>query len=417
MRTGSGRGRRVVYLTSRWATDTLTLPRSSALGRAAAGIADRIIMRKEAALRSPSKLWNVWLLTCASLMATSGLAWGQCIPAEVVQRISVTADDEKTIADCVAAHSANLASTKPEQVRADRVALQEPLANKDASASFRVKYAKALLPVIAPLAGNSNDIVACNALILAGDLATDGAADLVKQHAGATASAVRYQAAYAARRSFETVVNGNPALTSAKAAELLTVIETRLSSETDPLVIDALLRAGLEAAKVNDLRNQAITTVSRGVQKLVAGGAGKDGLSQPVMESCLAACTGVRTIIALPNVIVAREAAMAAAGLGGDLVSAAVVQVTRKKIALDKGDSTREVYAQAALAGETLVLLVGKKLDPAFQATAKEAGKSLREGTVDGDAKFLLGSQDIVGPKGVLLQKPFEFSATRFVTK
>ncbi|MFZ4573440.1 MAG: hypothetical protein ACOYN0_03520 [Phycisphaerales bacterium] len=378
-------------------------------------------MRKEAALRSPSKLWNVWLLACAAALAAAsavgGPAFAQCIPAEVVERISLTAEDEQKLAECVAANSAHLGDSKPELVRADRTALLQPLENKKASASFRVKYAKALLPVITPLAGNSNDIVACNALIIAGDLATDSAADLVKRHTDGPVSSVRYQAAYAARRTFETMTVGSPAITPTKGSELLTVIEGRLGSETDALVVDALIRAALEAAKVDELRNQAISTVSKGVQRLVAAGVGGEGIPQAMLESCVVACTGVRAIIALPNVSVSREATLAAGGLGGDLLSGVSVAVSRQRLTLTGNDPAREVHAQAALAGETLVLLVAKKLDASFAAGPKEAGKSLREGTTEGDAKFLVGAADIIGPRGILLQKPFDFAANRFPTK
>jgi hypothetical protein len=108
---------------------------------------------------------------------------------------------------------------------------------------------------------------------------------------------------------------------------------------------------------------------------------------------------------------------VALGALSGDILTAIESAVKSKKLVLKAGTNSREHHAQAALAAETLLFLAGRKLDGGFSGSPREAGRSLRDATVEGDVKFLLDINSYVGPDGLLGQKPFEFPKGRFGAK
>lgn len=354
----------------------------------------------------------------AALFAGSLTAHAQCIPSDVVQRISVTTEDEKAIADCVEQHTRNLGSDKPELIRADRSELLLPLADRQISASFRLRYSRALVPVLTPLVSNKNEIIAINALVIAGDLGTDAAVDVVKSQLDREQASVRYQASYAAGRSFDTLNGNGAALGGEKASELLKAIEDRFAVETDDLVLDGLVRSTLRAASVDRLRPRALQVLAAGVGQITSRSVkANTPLSEVLLETCVRAAVGARDVLSQPNLSVPRESIVALGALSGDILTAVETAVKSKKVALEAGTPARERHAQAALAAETLLLLAGRKLDGAFSGAPREAGKSLRDATVEGDVKFLLDIATYIGPSGVLGQKPFDFPKGRFGAK
>jgi hypothetical protein len=375
-------------------------------------------MIKDASLRISTL---VTFGAAATLTLLTSVAQAQCIPTAIVEKISLSSDDEQMINACVASHTTNLGGSDAGLIKADRAKILEPFSSKQVSASFRVRYAKALLPVITPLAEKSDEIVAVNALVIAGELATDSSLDLITRQLSRSESAIRYQATYAATRAIETMNGAQPAVTAPKASELLRAIEKRIAEENDSLILDGLIRTALASLNVADLRNQAVEVISRGVQKVIVAAAGNPNfLSNSTMECCLRAVTGVRTVMALPGVTMSRDASLAAGALAGDVMNAVTLAVSRKKLPLGKDGAAaaREIYAQSAIAAETLAILAGRKLEPStFNAAAKEAGKLIREGTNEGDAKFIVDASDLIGEKGILCTKPFEFDKNRFGLK
>jgi hypothetical protein len=320
------------------------------------------------------------------LFAFSLTASGQCIPTEVVQRISLTAEDEKAIADCVQQHTRNLGSDKPELIRADRSELLQPLADRQISASFRLRYSRALVPILTPLASDKNEIVAINALVIAGDLGTDAAVDVVRSQMDRAQVSVRYQAAYAAGRSFETLTGNGAAIGNEKANDLLKAIEDRFAAEADDLVLDGLVRSALRAASVDRLRPRALQVLAAGIGQIASRSVKSNTpLSESLLETCVRAAVGARDVLSQPNVSLPRETVVALGALSGDILTAIESAVKSKKLVLKAGTNSREHHAQAALAAETLLFLAGRKLDGGFSGSPREAGRSLRDSTVEGD--------------------------------
>ena len=92
--------------------------------------------------------------------------------------------------------------------------LIEPLMNPRVTVDFRIRYTAALVPVLEPLLSDKSDLVASNAVLIAGELATPGGVEKVVQVFADSRPTVRFSAAYAAQRTFENLMppRGQPVL-------------------------------------------------------------------------------------------------------------------------------------------------------------------------------------------------------------
>jgi len=351
------------------------------------------------------------------------VAHAQSLPDSVVQSLVLSDADAAQVTRFVDQNSTKLGSKDPEAIRKDRSALLAPLSDSQVSTSFRQQYSRVLLPKLEPLAADADEITVINALVIAGDLGTDAAADLVLTKIGAPSAAIRYQASYAIHRLFGTLTGTGRALKPAKAQALVAAIEPALSKEADPLVVGGLVRAGLAAALVEELRSDAVSAVANGTSKVLQ--AQRTAAPDQLATAFLHAGSGMTEVLANPAAPIKADATRAAAGLGGDMIAYVSRAVTGKALPLKAanakpraGDVTpRELHAQVALSGETLVLLSGKTLNAGFDAPNRKSGEKLRGGTTSGDAEFLVEVGTVIGSSGILVGEPFSLPAARFVVK
>ncbi len=351
-------------------------------------------------------------------------ASAQSLPDSIVRSLQLSDADGSQITAFVEQNSTKLGSKDPEAIRKDRSALLQPLADDQISTAFRQQYGRALISKLEPLAADADELTAINALVIAGDLGTDGAADLVLSKVGSSNASIRYQSAYAIQRLFGTLGNAGRTMKSNKSQALIAAVEAALQKETDSLVVDGLVRAGLAGARVEEIRSNAVLAVANGVSRVLVGQ--KQGaVADQLAASVLRAGSGLTEVLANPASSVRADATKAAAGLGGDMIAYVSRTVAGKSLPLKVADATtrpgvlttRELHAQVALSGETLVLLSGKTLNAGFDAPNRKSGERLRAGTNSGDAEFLVEVVTVIGNSGILVNDPFDLPAARFVVK
>jgi hypothetical protein len=366
----------------------------------------------------------LWVFLAGMLaLFVGGQALAQDIPDAI--RTKVTPLDEaetKVVQDYVEAHSKNLQSTDPQLVKKDRDALLQPLEKADTSVPFRITYDKFLIPKITPMMTSSTEMIVINGLILAGDLATDKAVDLVMSKAGDKAPAVRYQVGYAIVRVCRAVHDSQPAVNPNKLPDVLTDLEGRIAQEKDPQVLDAFIRAGLAAAKIDNVQNQAISAVAKGVAKAAKNLNNPAG--QKEAEALLRAADQLQLILAQAagrGVPVNATTAKEAAEMGGVLIARVVRMVEKKQLPQQAGDPLRDACAQLVSAAQKLIQFSGQALQPGgdFQIKDKDGkaiylNESLKLGTVKGDATFVQDAQLLIGPGGMLSKPPFELPPEEF---
>jgi hypothetical protein len=381
-------------------------------------------------------LWAFALVAPLGVVGLHGFgpahAAAQGLPAEVVSALSLSAEQRAQVEAFAAPLRDALSSGEARRVVDARAAALETLASPSVSVAYRLELSRVLMPALTSLmqtpgAQGADALGSINAVILAGELATEQSTSLVTQALALNDRAdMRYQAAMALRRTFEAAQRSAPALQPQRAADLVRAIDDRMKVERDPLVKDALIRAGLAAGELRvegfrDASFRAIEVVARG-----ASGAlrerGATPLDDATGDAMIRAAGGVRDALtaAGQGVRIPESVGRAAAELGGDLIAHSVRAVEAQHLApqaVESDPARRERYAQAAQLGETLVLLSGSALSPGSQVAAKNLGQSLRTATVASDATFALDARAMVGPDGALSKPPFGFERARFLPR
>ncbi len=328
----------------------------------------------------------------------------------VVQAISLNAEQKDQLQKFLLTQGDKLKDKDPSLVRAGRTAIIETLARPNVSADFRLQSTKLLQATLADLIKDSRETNAINALVVAGDLATEESARLAEEGFKAKGPAVRYQAAFAITRSFEALqVSAAQPMLAGTAAELARRLEARLAKEPDAMVTSALIHAALTAASTTrqdyaSVRQPAVDALCKGLAAR-ADFAGKEPIDPAILDATLAALTSLRDVLGSANF--ENDTLRQVALLAGTTLANAAKLAANKKI--DEDPSRRERYAQIAAAGETLLGLVGQKLGKSVALPGLAA--TLRQAKAPGDAKFV---EDVGAALATLRQAPFSLQSPAF---
>ncbi len=328
----------------------------------------------------------------------------------VVQAISLSAEQKGQLDTFLKTHADKLKDKDPSVVRAGRAAIIETLARPNVSADFRLQSTKILQATLADLIKDTRETNAINALVVAGDLATEESVRLAEEGFKAKGPAVRYQAAFAVTRSFEALqVSAAQPMLAGTAADLARRLEARLAKEPDAMVTSALIHAALTAASTSrpdytSIRQPAVDALCKGLSSR-ADFSGKEPIDPAILDATLAALTRLRDVLGGANFEsdTLRQVALLA---GTSLANAAKLAAGKK---IDEDPSRRERYAQIAASGETLLGLVGQKMGKTVSLPGLAA--TLRQAKAPGDAKFV---EDVGATLGTLKQPPFSLQSPAF---
>ncbi|MBS0197149.1 MAG: HEAT repeat domain-containing protein [Planctomycetes bacterium] len=349
-------------------------------------------------------------------LAFSGTAMGQLNQLDATLRHAQQLGDgeKESVRAFVAANSTNLSNADPMLIKKDRGVLLTQLADSKNSAAFRIEYSRQLEPLLSPLVTNANEIVAVNALTIAGDLATAPAANMLLQACGSEKPAVRYQAAYGLRRTFEALGKmPTPTMREDQAADTIKAMGAKLVAESDALVTDGLVLAMIEAAGIGQYRPQALpllytsmTTKVKGIRNAAA--------PEAMLRAVLRTNTGLRDVLtAATSGQVGSETLKGCAEFAAESIAYCVRTVEAKAMPADK--ASREAHAQLASAAETVILL-SLEQQGGKPPAAKKIGDNLKAATTAGDAQFSVDARSLIGPGGLLSKDPYKFPDSQFLS-
>jgi hypothetical protein len=366
---------------------------------------------------------RIWLrvigVAAACLCAGRAPAQGIQISPETVASPSLSSGDQAQVSRYAAEHGANLGSDDPEKRRAGRRALLAPLGNAQVSAAFRLHYARELEGVLRAVAGNPDDRVAVNALIVAGDLATETSTGLLVEHLRSERPALRFQAGDGLRRTFEALQSSPPAVQGATLARAVAALRDATGTERDAQVLKSLVGALLEAARVPpgvlpDAQSEAVAALSAGLGQAMR----TQGHRVPEVGLCEAyhkGVRGVRDLLAQPGARPGEAAARHAGEMAGRLV-ALVVRCVRAGVWGGASEAARAELILGVASGETLVQLCATALGSQSSGAAPGLANLLRAmHDKPAEARFVLESERIVGDQGVLVRPPFSFPRGHFL--
>ena len=181
------------------------------------------------------------------------------LPDEMIRKNEISPSDRQQMKALIDANKAGLSGT-PSEIKKSREVLVAPLEKDGVSVQFRVACASALLESggLAGLAAHKdNDLIATNALRIAGQSATGNTMRLVLDALKDPRPQVRYAATVAARAAF-TAARTNSALAPDELSRAMRALSDTVVQDAAPQPVDGAIQALVAARDVPNNRSTAI---------------------------------------------------------------------------------------------------------------------------------------------------------------
>jgi hypothetical protein len=331
------------------------------------------------------------------------VAFAQASVAQIVTKNDLSEADKGVIRDLIERQRPLLSGTAAE-VRRAREALVAPLEERGVSVPFRVEMSRQLFETLKTLSADGRDVVAVNALRVAGELATTNSLRVVSDGLKDKRPAVRHGALFAMGRLFMQAARTSPAVSQGDMRSAIAELERIASGESDPLMIDGAISALVAAARAPE-GSAAMARMGEAVGvRLRAGAKSPSGA-----EGAGSLGVGVRGVRELRDAMiggggrVAPETVQAAAKLSGQLL---VLVREHAKAGVGEPDA----LAQAAQLAHTTLTLASTSLNgPEIEKLRLALADKAKD-----PAAFAREVDKLVGPDGVLTKAPFTAKADDF---
>lgn len=357
---------------------------------------------------------------------TGSVALADIPPAVAQNSGPMGAGEMQQIKDHVNQNAADLKNADATKRRTARERLLEPLGVTGVSVSFRQAYSRELTALLKPLVEDKNDAIAINALRLSGELATEGAMDLVLPMLGAQQASVRFAAAHAVGSTLRLSAVSAPAIRADTAQRLLKALEDRFGVETDTAVLDRLVLSMGEGARGDQNLPGVRADAMRSLGRAVTAGVTKLG-TQKVEEDMLAVLVRAGEIVRDGLTVGQGQTAMPAdvlkisGGMSGQMLALVSRQIRGGALpAIVRGDAesardaktkSRMVPSKLVAAAES-VLYFARIAAGEAQAPQTRMNEAVRSATNESDARFASDSQALI--EGALAKPPFGFRVDEF---
>lgn len=365
------------------------------------------------------------LAALGALLCIASPLRAQCQIAQDIIRTpnELAAAQKDAIRVFVECATPGLSAPEPLKISQSRTMFIDALRDPQVSVPFRIELGKQLDPILTRLVADKRDMVVINALVIAGELATDQGITIAEKHLKHADPAVRYAAVHAITQTFEAVARTTPAVRDEPLDRAIVALGKQLAAESDPRVIDALARALAAALDIprtefSQVRARALSELSLRLGARLKGAAGNP-IDPMLLDTAVGCGTTVRNALANAGVQgrLPEQAITDACGLGGDML-ATVTRMIRDTAALPPiaaGDEdpapkiqARVLPSQAVALAETIISLAGVK-SPVLDNPAKRLSDMLKTAKPQDDALFLDGVQQLIGRDGaVIKQKGFK---------
>ncbi|HZW07406.1 MAG TPA: hypothetical protein VFF65_09795, partial [Phycisphaerales bacterium] len=181
------------------------------------------------------------------------------LPDEMIRKNEISPADRQQMKALVDANKGGLSGT-PAEIKRSREVLVAPLERDGVSVQFRVAYASAILEnggLAALAASKDNDLLATNALRIAGQCATGNTMRVVLDALKDPRPQVRYAATVAARAAF-TAARNNSALAPDDLSRAMKALSETVVQDAAPQPVDGAIQALVAARDVPNNRSTAI---------------------------------------------------------------------------------------------------------------------------------------------------------------
>lgn len=349
----------------------------------------------------------VLLLGVAFTLFAPGAVWAQVqtLPKDIVTATSALSLAQiDAIKQFVAANVGDLAAdTDPLKIRRARNTIMDPLQDTQVSAPFRLEYTRALQGKLSELVGSGKSIVVVNALLVAGELATEPGVAIVEKQLGNKDISIRYTAVKGLGSALDAMGRRTPALSPDRALRIVDTLGKMMPGEEDERIYDGIARGLVAGMGVTEVRDRATTELCARLVALLKQQAGKD-IDEAKNDTLIVATSAVRDAAAAfggrPKLSATARAE--AAKLGVEMLTAASGWIKAGKefptvgrddaqdVSEQKRESRLQVRQIVAL-GEAIVTLAG-------DAKGQVGGlaKLLESARPEDDARYLESASQLL---------------------
>lgn len=330
---------------------------------------------------------------------------------------AISGEDRNLIRQYVEEHKSGLSGT-PSEISEARKSLMRPLRDREATGSFRIEYAEALVaPVLRDLVKSQNADTAINATRILGELGTKSSLAEVLPILGTDREAVRLVAALGVSRSFDIIrESSQPALTQSDVTRAMQALADAFGREQSAYVADAIVEAFDAAVRIPEDKLPGVRAdAARRLAGAIAGrikspeAAGFSHAFARAGDALLSGIIAVNDNLRLPE-----SAVRESLGTCGDLVGWAIRRLSAGATA--PGAERDELCNVARLAEKLYVYGYQKAVPSGEKPTPLNLDRHLAcngEGEPDAEA-FRRAATQLIGPGGKLTSPPLGFSPDRF---
>jgi len=323
----------------------------------------------------------------------------QVIPPEIIVKGELTQADRDVVLNFVKERVSHLADADPASMKRNRDELLSPFRNPSVSVSFRQAYNTSAIAELKRLADDPKDVVAVNAMRVAGELATSDATAILEKKITDPRMAVRFAAVSGVERTMAAISARNPALPPDRVKFLIELVGKVIvdPKNADSEVVFAAERALITSLNVGleGVRPLAFKTLSNSVSALAKRYA---AVPTPVVMQVVFLRAGEATRDAIGNLQseLKGDNLKDAAVLCGNLLSWAYCQVKSGQLAVGQKE-TRDEPTKIVRVAETSLALACQKAKVAPPGDVK-LGDDFAKAEAAGDTSFTRKMIDRVIP-------------------
>ena len=308
-----------------------------------------------------------------------------------------------------------LSSAEPMAIRQARIDLLAPLHRAEVDGSFRLKYSGALQQGgLATLATDSDDRVAINAIVVAGELATQLSVSILEHALGDDREAIRYEAARSMGLLLSAYDTGDAAIPANQIDSVFRSIESQFKSEASVQVVDALIVALATPGDDPQFRTRCVRAMCDGAAEVARRWRSIKPTEAHALTVFRAIDSAYADLLGVQGGV-DRDFARSAAIASGQALSFFVrwVEATppatmtprERQLAIDLGAASERVLilAHSALTGEPQVERI---TEPMKDFIDGKPGATI--------AKVRSAIEPWTGPRGRLLSAPYNVKAGAF---
>lgn len=346
----------------------------------------------------PARLTILALLACTLGPAAAVAA---PLPEGVATRATISAQDSAAVRAWAADLAEALRTGDAAAIAKARTELIDAL-TKETSVAFRLEVSGALAGPLTQLARGSDETRAFNAFQIAGVLATDAGAELVRTALTSDKPTIRYGGALGSRILFQQFVAGRSPLNQDAITAQMRSLATALERETDPVVAEGLMTSFGVQFQSPGARAAALRLMDDAVVKRVASLG--DRASAAWTRAIVRAVDSSRRLLLDQQVAGQRDEqfARSAATLAGHGLGFAAGRMN------DSNASDRDAVGDLLKASEVTLLLTSQQLG------VRDAGNEqpIAQAWDRGNASAVRQAMDRwIGPNGALYRPPFNLPA------